>query len=174
MMVRQSGDISLSTKTCPKFPWMSLRSQTRTRSQQTRNKGRQLPSASTQLHGNKGSSYMIYWVPLVINLMKGLPAGWPRRTVILGKRRSRTSQARWRKYNAMKTKIFLSCCQLVMSSWDIRGFTLEANIDKLDEKNKFFSSVDIEPCTGDQLADSEKVGLLKKSRFLLILKNHLW
>ena len=118
---------------------------------------------------------MIYWVPLVINLMKGLPAGWPRRTVILGKRRSRTSQARWRKYNAMKTKIFLSClvCQLVMSSWDIRGFTLEANIDKLDEKNKFFSSVDIEPCTGDQLADSEKVGLLKKSRFLLILKNHL-
>ena len=44
-----------------------------------------------------------------------------------------------------------------MSSWDIRGFTLEANIDKLDEKNKFSSSLDTEPCTGDQLADSEKV-----------------
>ena len=48
-------------------------------------------------------------------------------------------------------------CQLVMSSWDIRGFTLEANIDKLDEKNKCSSSLDTEPCTGDQLADSEKV-----------------
>ena len=48
--------------------------------------------------------------------------------------------------------------QLVMSSWDIRGFTLEANIDKLDDKNKCSSSVDTDPCTGDQLADSEKVG----------------
>ena len=53
---------------------------------------------------------------------------------------------------------YLYVCQLVMSSWDIRGFTLEANIDKLDEKNKCSSSVDTEPCTGDQLADSEKVG----------------
>ena len=60
-----------------------------------------------------------------------------------------------------------------MSSWDIRGFTLEANMDKVEDKNKCSASVDTEPCTGDQLADSEKVGVLKKSRFLLILKNHL-
>ena len=55
--------------------------------------------------------------------------------------------------------------QLVMSSWDIRGFTLEAYIDKLDEKNKCSSSLDTEPCTGDQLADSEKV----KQRYLYLI-----
>ena len=40
-----------------------------------------------------------------------------------------------------------------MSSWDIRGFTLEANIEKMDTA----TSGDLEPCTGDQLADTEKV-----------------
>ena len=69
MMVRQSGDISLSTKTCPKFPWMSPRSQTRTRSQQTRNKGRQLLSVSSPLHGNNCSSYIsiLYGLLAVFN-----------------------------------------------------------------------------------------------------------
>ena len=60
----------------------------------------------------------------------------------------------------LSLNIYILVCQLVMSSWDIRGFTLEANIDKLDDKNKCSSSVDTEPCTGDQLADSEKVGRL--------------
>ena len=57
----------------------------------------------------------------------------------------------------LSLNIYILVYQLVMSSWDIRGFTLEANIDKLDDKNKCSSSVDTEPCTGDQLADSEKV-----------------
>ena len=69
MMIRQSGDTSLSTKTCPKLPWMFPRSQTKTRSQQTRNKGRQLLSVSSLLHGNNGSSYisMLYGLLAVFN-----------------------------------------------------------------------------------------------------------
>ena len=76
------------------------------------------------------------------------------------RRRRLTSLARWAEYkvHSLSLNIYMLVCQLVMSSWDIRGFTLEANIDKLDEKNKCSSSVDTEPCTGDQLADSEKVG----------------
>ena len=91
----------------------------------------------------------------------GLPVGWPGRTVIWGKRRSLTSQARWEntEHTASLNIYMFLVSQLVMSSWDIRGFTLEANIDKLDEKNKCSSSLDTEPCTGDQLADSEKVKL---------------
>ena len=45
----------------------------------------------------------------------------------------------------------------MMSSWDIRGFTLEANIEKRDSANTCSASADLEPCTGDQLADTEKV-----------------
>ena len=76
------------------------------------------------------------------------------------RRRRLTSLARWAEFkvHSLSLDIYMFVCQLVMSSWDIRGFTLEANIDKLDEKNKCSSSVDTEPCTGDQLADSEKVG----------------
>ena len=76
------------------------------------------------------------------------------------RRRRLTSLARWAEFkvHSLSLDIYMLVCQLVMSSWDIRGFTLEANIDKLDEKNKCSSSVDTEPCTGDQLADSEKVG----------------
>ena len=56
----------------------------------------------------------------------------------------------------LNADIIVSVLQLVMSSWDLRGFTLEANID--NDKNKSSSSNDTELCTGDQLADSEKVG----------------
>ena len=45
----------------------------------------------------------------------------------------------------------------MMSSWDIRGFTLEANIEKMDTATTGSASGDLEPCNGDQLADTEKV-----------------
>ena len=43
-----------------------------------------------------------------------------------------------------------------MSNWDVRGFTLEANMDSLDNNSRSLM-MDTEPCTGDQLADAEKV-----------------
>ena len=83
----------------------------------------------------------------------------------LGKKKESYKSSQVEKIHNPSLNIYiLLVCQLVMSSWDIRGFTLEANIDKLDEKNKCSSSLDTEPCTGDQLADSEKVvGGLEKS-----------
>ena len=74
---------------------------------------------------------------------------------MLRKGRMPTGPVRWREISP-KVSTDVVSCQLVMSSWDIRGFTLEANIEKLDPK-KTSASRDLEPCTGDQLADSEKV-----------------
>ena len=48
-----------------------------------------------------------------------------------------------------------------MSNWDLRGFTLETNMDNLENNSKSLM-MDTEPVTGDQLADTEKVRLKKK------------
>ena len=48
-----------------------------------------------------------------------------------------------------------------MSNWDVRGFTLETNMDNLENSSKNLM-MDTEPVTGDHLADTEKVKLQKK------------
>ena len=51
--------------------------------------------------------------------------------------------------------------KLYMSNWDVRGFTLETNMDNLENSSKNLM-MDTEPVTGDHLADTEKVKLQKK------------
>jgi hypothetical protein len=51
-----------------------------------------------------------------------------------------------------------------LSNWDLRGFTLETNMDNLEDNSKSIM-MDTEPVTGDPLADTEKVTLQKRLNF---------
>ena len=48
--------------------------------------------------------------------------------------------------------------QLYVSSWDVRGFTLEPSMEGLELPVE--GQEDTEGCTGDQLADTEKATIL--------------
>ena len=48
--------------------------------------------------------------------------------------------------------------QLYVSSWDVRGFTLEPSMERLELPPE--GQEDTEGCTGDQLTDTEKATIL--------------